>query len=266
MLLPALAAAGIEATPRLWNDKSVRWQEFDAVVLRSTWDYYLKPDAFKAWLRALAEAGVRVQNPVDVVLANMDKVYLRDLARRGVRIVPTEWLAPMDGISAADWVRSLPWSDVVVKPTVSAGAHRTHKTTREALLRDPAPLVEILRDASVMAQPFLQEIVRDGEWSFLYFGAEYSHAVLKKPKAGDFRVQWTHGGSHAATQPTPELRRDVDGIFKLLPGSRLYTRIDGVVLSGRFHVVEVELIEPYLFLAEDSASPARFAKALTGVF
>src|SRR5262245_18464118 len=110
-----------------------------------------------------------------------------------------------------------------------------------------------------MLQPFVPEIVADGEWSFLYFGKKFSHAVVKTAKLGEFRDQWTLGGTHKKLEASAALQEQVDAIFEKLDplcgGGRLYTRISGLVQNGQFLVTEIELTEPYLFMAEDSNAP-----------
>jgi glutathione synthase/RimK-type ligase-like ATP-grasp enzyme len=269
LAFPFLHAAGLAPEGAIWSDPAVRWREYEAVVLRTTWDYYQRIDEFRSWLARLERDGVRVLNPLAVVRANLDKVYLRDLEARGVATVPTFWMDRGDQRTAAEILSTAPWDDaaeVVVKPSVSAGAYRTKRTTLGALRRDDAFVAELLQDAHGLVQPFLPEFVEPGELSLLYFGDEFSHAVVKRPKAGDFRVQWTHGGSHRRTAVTPAVRGEAERVRAILDetvgAGRLYTRIDGVVSQGRFLLVEVELVEPYLFLGEDPDAPERFALAL----
>jgi glutathione synthase/RimK-type ligase-like ATP-grasp enzyme len=262
LIVPHLSRLGVETEAAIWSDRRVDWSAYDAELVRSTWDYHTRLEEFVAWLRALEARRVRVLNPVRVMLGNTDKVYLRELEREGVPTVPTMWLDKGDLRPAAELLRGLRWDDVVVKPSVSAGAFRTLRTTRAELLKKGDFLHELLRDAHGMVQPFMREIVETGEWSFLFFGDEFSHAVVKEPKAGDFRVQFTHGGRHAKRVPPAAVLRQVEAILPRLPAGRLYTRVDGIVRDGVFLLVEVELIEPFLFLEEDLESAGRLAAAL----
>ncbi len=258
----ALAERGISVVPKLWTDPQVAWRTYDAVVIRSCWDYFGRADEFQAWLRRLPESGAFVLNPPAIVLANMDKRYLKDLEARGAPTVPTVWVEPAEARSIPEILARLPWEDLVVKPAVSAGAFRTVRTSRRNLIVNDAPLKEILSGSTALVQPFLPEIEAKGEWSFVYFGVEFSHAVVKTPRPGDFRVQWRHGGTHVKAEPDAGLRAEADRVVRLLPPGRLFTRVDGVVSGGRFLLVEVEMIEPYLFFQEDPASAGRFADAL----
>ncbi len=262
LLLAPLASAALAPEIVPWDDPRARWDEYEAVILRSTWDYWEREREFRGWLDTLERVGARVWNPVPIVRENLDKSYLRALAAAGVPTPPTLWIERGDPRPAREILAGVAWHDVVVKPTFSAGAYRTHRTTVEALHADDAPLREILADSGALVQPFLREIVDDGEWSFLYFGDRPSHAVVKRAKPGDFRVQFTHGGRHAGATPPEGLGRQADAIFRRLPGGCLYTRVDAVEIGGRLTLMEVERTEPYLFLGESEGAPERFVEAL----
>jgi glutathione synthase/RimK-type ligase-like ATP-grasp enzyme len=265
LLLAPLRERGFEPDVVRWDDDSVAWDRYDAVVLRSTWDYVERIDAFRDWLDVLEERGARIWNPPAIVRDNLDKTYLRRLEAAGVPVVPTVWLERGDPRRPAEIADSIPWEDVVVKPSVGAGAFRTHRTTRRDLAAGDASLAEILRTSRALVQPFLREVVEDGEWSFVYLGDRFSHAALKRAKPGDFRVQWTHGGRHEGREPSAALARAADDVFRRLPGGCLYTRVDGAVVGGRFLLMELERVEPYLFLAESPGAPDRFVDALESV-
>lgn len=263
-IVTALAAAGVAAEPAVWDDE-VDWDRFDAVLLRSVWDYFLHPAAFRAWLDDLDRSGIPSLNPTSLVRWNMDKRYLRDLSARGVGTVETLWIEPGNGTTAASAAAKIletGWPEVVVKPAVSAGAWRTMRLRREEIATHLAGLEEILESGGILAQPFLPEILSDGEWSLLFFGGQFSHAVVKRPKAGDFRVQWTQGGSHAAATPSPRLVSEARAALLAAPDAGLYARVDGVVREGRLLLMELEQIEPYLFLSEDAGACGRFVRAL----
>jgi hypothetical protein len=265
-LRQALRARGVDVRVALWDaiepDGS---PEAPAVLLRSTWDYYDRIEAFRAWVARCGNAGMRLMNPPEVVLANLDKRYLRDLARAGVPILPTAWVeGARTTAQLVDVAGSLAWNDVVVKPAVGAGASRTTRTTRTALQRDPAPLAAALACGAAMVQPFATEIAATGEWSLLYFGGAFSHAVLKTPAAGDYRVQWRHGGGHRQAEMPPGMREQGDRIVARLPEACAYARVDGVWRDGQLVLMELELTEPYLFLAEHEPAAERLAAALVG--
>lgn len=262
LLLPALAARGLNARFARWDDPSAGWPDAAAVVVRSTWDYYRRVDAFGAWLGRLEAGGVRTFNSVETIRSNLDKRYLRELEAQGVRVVPTEWVEPNARVDLADVLARRGWSEAVAKPAVSAGAFETFRLTRATADRSQPRVDALARRGAVLIQPFVPEIASAGEWSLLYFGGRYSHAALKRPRAGDWRVQPRHGGSESAAPPPPAVRAAADALMRLLPSTPLYARVDGVVLSGAFHLMELELVEPALFLHADPDAPSRLADAL----
>ena len=156
----------------------------------------------------------------------------------------------------------------MIKPSVSAGAFRTARLAKGSLAAMQTLAETIVQDSHALIQPFMAEVLTAGEWSFLFFGDEFSHAVVKQPKAGDFRVQFTHGGRHRKAEPAPEVLRQAVQVLRAsrrakgCGGDRLYTRVDGIVRGNDFLCIEVELIEPYLFFEEDDEAPQRFVDAL----
>jgi glutathione synthase/RimK-type ligase-like ATP-grasp enzyme len=263
-LLVELWNLGIEAEPAVWDDPSVDWGSFDAVVIRSAWDYHLSPAAFFAWLARLEALGTKLWNPAPVVRANIDKSYLRELAAAGVSVVPTIWVprGEQGGRTDLDQVLAARgWTDAVVKPVISAGAFRT----RRVKLGGPggqAALDDVLAHSDAMVQPFLPEIAAEGEWSFVFLGGEFSHAVLKTPRAGDFRVQEDHGGRTERREPPPGLVVQARDALIAGPPSWLYARVDGVRRGAELIVIEVELIEPSLYLLHSPVAARKLAQAI----
>jgi glutathione synthase/RimK-type ligase-like ATP-grasp enzyme len=271
-LVGALAARGARGEPAVWSDEGVDWNAFDLVLIRSCWDSHLRAAEFLAWLARLEAAGVRVENPPALVRWNLRKSYLLALATRGVPVPPT--LVPGSLAEAQEWLAARDWPEIVIKPLVSATAHETWRAAlpldaaaRERLARaigsssveaaDAAP-ASVLR--GVLVQPYLAAIARAGEHSFVFLDGTYSHAVLKRAKAGDFRVQEEHGGTVEAASPSETAIATATRAFAAAwadgaRGPHLYGRVDALIADGAFHVMEVELVEPELFLSwrEDAA-------------
>ncbi len=262
LLIPALAELGLGAVPAVWDSPDVCWEEFQGVLVRSCWDYHHRLEEFLAWVSRLERAGVPVWNTPAVLRWNSHKGYLRDLAARGVPIVPTRWLARGRRVDLARLLRDERWSDVVVKPAVSASATDTWRTSAATAGVDQGRLEELLRAGDVMVQPFIQEVCDPGEWSIILFGGRFSHAVRKRPAAADYRVQWEFGGTAAPMAPPARLVADAAAVMAALPGHPLYARVDGVERDGRLMLMELELIEPHLFLAWDAGATGRLAAAL----
>ncbi|HSF41657.1 MAG TPA: hypothetical protein VLT87_17795 [Thermoanaerobaculia bacterium] len=259
-----ISRRGARVEAAVWDDPHVDWSGFDRVVLRSCWDYHLRLPEFLGWLGGLERAGAPVWNPPAVVRGNADKGYLADLAAGGVPVVATMRVERGAAADLASILDERGWTDAVVKPAVSASAFLTRRVRREEAVEAQADFEHLLALSAALVQPFLPEVQSGGEWSLLFFAGEYSHAVLKRPRAGDFRVQTEHGGSTLAQRPSPALVAQARQVLEHIPGPWLYARVDGVEVDGTFLLMELELIEPSLFLACDREAPARFATAVLG--
>ena len=255
-----LRTLGITVEPVIW-DCEPDLVRFDAMVLRSTWDYQEKIDAFIAWLKYVEALHVPLWNPPATVSWNLDKVYLRELRDCGVAIVPTHF--PVEGENLEDILRSLRWVDAVVKPRISADSFRTRRTHPSTAATDQNAFAELVCSPNrAMVQPFMQEVQDVGEFSFVFIGGKYSHAVLKKPKSGDYRVQLRYGGTVSRWMPGPNLIEASETVLEKIPVHWLYARVDACVRRGQLLVMEVELIEPSLFLDYDLEAPRRFAEVI----
>ncbi len=257
-----LAQVGWSVEEIPWSEPNADWDAYDVVVIRSPWDYQDDPDAFMRVLELIDASTARLENPLDIVRWNIDKAYLKDLRQRGVSTVPTEWLFGLDDDALERLHQRFGSDDVIVKPVVGANADDTFWLTADA---QPELLSEAMRTFSsrrLMAQPFIHSVLQEGEYSLFYFGGEFSHSIVKVPKQGDFRVQEEHGGLISSCSVDQDLltagQIAVDAIGQRL----LYARVDLVRLScGTLALMELELIEPSLYFANDPQSPGRFARA-----
>ena len=261
LMLPYLAAADIEAEFVDWRT-ACDFRQFDLAVLRSCWDYHLYSAEFDGWLRRVS-AETQVLNEPETVLWNRNKFYLREMEAQGIAIAPTVFVAAGGAISVEDRARIVSWQNVVVKPAVSASAHNTWLVESTALLAD-SELAGKMKGEAFLVQQFIPEIQTQGEISFAYIDGRYSHAALKRPAAGDFRVQQEHGGSSELFVPSADLLQQVDAIARAVPQVRgsLYCRIDVVGRAGTLLLMELELIEPELYLTLAEGSAERLAKAI----
>jgi glutathione synthase/RimK-type ligase-like ATP-grasp enzyme len=258
-LVSSLQALGISPEPCVWTDPSVIWSRFDAVLIRTPWDYFQRYAEWCQWLDALP---VPTINPAPLLRWNADKRYLFALEAQGVPIIPMR-VAP--GRALGELLADFDGRDVVLKPTVSGGAWHTVR----GVVGTPAfaaAVAQLPLDLDYLVQDFVPQIVSEGEWSLLFFDGRYSHAVLKRPQASDYRVQSQHGGSVEAVEPPPAL---IDSALAVLQATAAlgfddiaYARVDGVVVDGRFQLMELEVIEPALFLASRPDAAERFAANL----
>ncbi|MFD3002521.1 RimK family alpha-L-glutamate ligase [Pontibacter toksunensis] len=261
-LLDLLKEKGLNVSFQIWDDPAVDWSRFDLIVLKSPWDYFDKIDAFYIWLGELEKLDVRVLNPVDIVRWNANKRYLLDLQEQGVKVVPTVWLEKGDTFDAAALFKTFSAEKVIVKPAISGGAKNTFALTLTEAEEKTEIINQLLQQESFLAQPFLEEIKTKGEWSFLFFNGQYSHTVLKTVKPGDFRVQHFYGGTvHTPEPPVALLVAAQHIVDKHAPGC-LYARVDGVELNGALALMELELIEPFLFMAMSEGALQRYCEAL----
>jgi glutathione synthase/RimK-type ligase-like ATP-grasp enzyme len=247
LLLPALAAHGIDGVPAVWNDGAVEWDSFDLVVLRSTWDYAERRDEFLAWARSLR----RVLNPVPLVEWNTDKRYLEHLSRAGVPTVPTRFVAPGAAFEP-------PAGSFVVKPSVSAGGRSSARFAPDEADAAHALVAKIHAEGrTAMIQPYVS---RAEEKALVYVGGEYSHALLRRvplPAAGSRPVLYLDEELAPAEASATE-RKIAEAAAACAPGEPLYARVD--LLGGA--VLELELTEPALYFEFGSGSAERFAAAI----
>ncbi|HEY8585691.1 MAG TPA: hypothetical protein VIL60_03070 [Rhodanobacter sp.] len=259
-LAATLEQLGMPPRVCVWNDPGVDWSVYDAVLIRAIWDYFKHHAAFLHWLDRLDALGVPTINDSALLRWNSDKRYLLELAGRGVAIIPTQ-LAPAGALPRT--LAAMSGQQVVIKPSISGGAWHTLR----GMAGDPAlatAVTQLPADFDYLVQPFVPEVVSDGEWSLLYFGGEFSHAMIKRPASGDYRVQGEYGGTAVPAQPDPRTlaaaSSALDAVAALGHGGHAYVRVDGVVSGGRFLLMELEFIEPFLHLAGYPAAAERLAR------
>jgi glutathione synthase/RimK-type ligase-like ATP-grasp enzyme len=261
-----LRARGREVEFVPWR-RAEEWSRFAAVVVRSPWDYQQDPAHFMDVLRAIEASGTPLHNPVAVAEWNLAKTYLLHLERAGVPIVPTR----IGRVPSRDALCALAMEfgaeEMVLKPVIGAnadGAFRLRAPFDDARAHEA---VACYRERECLAQPFLRSIVEEGEVSLFYFFGELSHAIIKRPAPGDFRVQEEHGGTDEAIAPDAVLAASGARALAAVPFRELlYARVDlARRADGAWAVMEIELIEPSLYLEYDPAAPARFADAVERV-
>jgi len=273
-LRDALVSGAAEVEARPW-DVDTDWESYDSIILRSCWNFHHHPREFSQWVTDIGERFPgRLRNAPELARWSVDKRYLRDLAARGVGTVPTTWVSAHAQGAVPTLAAIIASHDedagAVVKPAISATAHETWRIEpgdaaaheeRFRKLVDSSP-------SGVMVQPFVPEIL-GGEWSQIFLGGDYSHAVVKRPAAGDFRVQHDFGGTIEVREPSAALVADARAALSAAADATgvrveeiLYARVDGVDRDGRLMLMELELIEPVLFFAHAPGSAARMARLI----
>ncbi|SDJ20822.1 Glutathione synthase/RimK-type ligase, ATP-grasp superfamily [Frankineae bacterium MT45] len=276
-LVEALAAVGVAATWEIWDDPDVRWAQFPAALIRSTWDYTSKRDEFLTWAADVSSGGTTLLNPLELLQWNSDKIYLRELAEAGIPIVPTSWSAPG---SEPEWLTS----EFVAKPSVGAGsvgAGRFDPTT-DGGLAAARTHAEMLHAAgrTVLIQPYLSDVDEVGERALLYFGGAFSHAITKgallPPEAANPLREGSTSANRAplyyserisAAEPTSQELAVGERVLSWLQARDgaypLYARVDLLPSAEGPKLIELELVEPSLFFAFGEGSSGTLANALS---
>lgn len=244
-----------------WRTQNVDWDTFEAVVIRSPWDYQQDVGRFMTVLERIDASSARLENPLSLVRWNIDKTYLRELEEQGILIVPTLWGQKLEENKLNDAFEELDSREIVIKPTISANADDTYRITANVDTSILNEVGSIFSEKTYMIQPFMERIVTEGEFSLFYFGGQYSHSILKTPEPHDFRVQEEHGGRLSTINPEPGLLRRARQTMECIHPQPLYARIDFVrITDNDFALMELELIEPSLYFNMDPESPERFAR------
>ncbi len=266
----ALRQAGHTVDATIWDAPEVEWARYDAILIRSCWDYHTRLGEFLDWLSRLERVGVPVWNPPDVVRWNVRKTYLNDLAAMGVKTPRSVFMGAGNARALGSILQDEGFAEAVVKPIVSAGSYETWRTSPMAAAADQGRFASLLASASdgVIVQELVPEILSFGEVSLVYFLGEFSHAVLKRAAPGDFRVQEEFGGTPTAWIPPDDLvaagRRALNAA-PIADMSCLYARVDGAVVDEELVVMELELVEPALYFGFGNGAKDRFASALASV-
>jgi glutathione synthase/RimK-type ligase-like ATP-grasp enzyme len=262
LLTDALAAHGLTTQRIDWADPSVDWSRFRAAVFRTTWDYFERIDAFRAWLQRI-ERETHLINAPETIWWNLDKHYLADLEARGIPVVPSVYLEAGTTHSIADLIAELGYTEAVVKPCVSGAAWHTYRLTPASAAEIDARIHPLRPTTAFMLQPFMADIVSGGELTLVVIDGVVTHAVRKVPKQGDFRVQDDHGGSWSEYIPGADEIAFAERAVAACVPQPLYGRVDLVRdAAGELRVMELELIEPELWLRTHPAAAQRMARAI----
>ena len=217
-------------------------------MIRSTWDYFDRQDEFLAWVEHAGAQAQRFFNPPEIIAWNTHKAYLRELGERGVPVVDTQWVA-------AGETATVEHERGIVKPAVSGGAEGLRRVVRGDVVH---------AEEDLLVQPFLASIVDEGELSLFYAAGAFSHMVRKVPASGDIRVQPEFGSTVALEEPAPEAFEAAQAVLDAIDHELLYARVDLVrAADGTLRLIELEIIEPQLYLRWAPGSAERYAAAIS---
>tara|TARA_R110000782_G_scaffold251670_1_gene339226 strand:+ start:83 stop:961 length:879 start_codon:yes stop_codon:yes gene_type:complete len=253
-LSPAFAALGMSLHDLAWDDPDVDWSSFDAAIIGTTWDYWDRIDDFLATLEQIGTS-TKLFNSAALVCWNSRKTYLKEMVAKGAELIPTLWIDTLTPELAAAAFDELGSDDLVFKRQIGAGAADQYRLKRG----DPIPDMP----HAMMVQPFLKMIQDEGEISFIFIDGAFSHALLKCAAAGDYRIQSTYGGTERAISPSADDLAAASSVISTLDDVPLYGRVDMLRgPGGRLLLMELELIEPYLYPLEGPDLGPKMASAV----
>tara|TARA_B100000809_G_scaffold172348_1_gene169631 strand:- start:7640 stop:8536 length:897 start_codon:yes stop_codon:yes gene_type:complete len=262
LIIDALEAKGLKVYRTNWDNPDFDFTATKYLLFRAIWDYFDRFPEFSKWLDKVSQQ-TKLINPSEQIFWNMDKHYLRDLEANGINIVKTDFIEIGDTRTLKQAITDSGWEHVILKPAVSGGARHTYKIKPGESELHKAIFKELIAKEAMLIQPFINNIMEKGEVSFMVFGGKYSHAVLKKAKAGDFRVQDDHGGTIHKYEASPEEIEFVQNVMAKCKTIPVYGRVD-VTWDNEDHLalVELEIIEPELWFRESTKSPTMLAEAV----
>jgi len=269
LLIAPLARMGWQAELVPW-DVPTDWDRYRAVIIRSPWDYQDRLDEFMQVLQQIECSRAKLFNPLSIVQWNHDKRYLQQLQQQGCDIVPTRFVSRPDAADIEAAFAGFACDRLIVKPVISAAALNTHVLRRDDWASTWPTIQPAFQQRVAMLQPFVEAVLTEGEYSLFYFSGEFSHAIVKRPRPGDFRVQEEYGSRLQDIEPKQDLLLAADQALQITRAitetDLLYARVDLVRLAdGSPALMELELIEPSLYFNMDAGSAQRFAAAFAAM-
>jgi hypothetical protein len=250
-----------------WDKQNVDWNQYDLAIVRSTWDYQDRIDEFLKVLKEIDSSNCILQNSLELIKWNIDKDYLKNLSNKNVKIVPSLFF---NKFSVEKFKKCFPYfstNKLVIKPNVSANADNTYVVSSKDFSIILTDIEEVFKNRKHIVQPFIENIVDEGEYSLIFFQNRHSHTLLKKPSKGDFRVQEEHGGKLNIVKNTEKkLLETAKDIIKKVPFESLYSRIDLVRCKETFLLMEIELIEPSLYFNLKPDAANQFSSIIQSTF
>ena len=255
----ALERRGLSVTRTNWDNPDFDWSKTKCAIFRTTWDYFDRFAEFSIWLDKVSTQ-TQLINPIETIRWNIDKHYLQDLANQGVRIPPTLFIEKGDLRSLSEITSSTPWNNFILKPAVSGAARHTYKFNNTTVAEYQEFFADLIAEEDMLVQEFQHNILSRGEIALMAFGGKVSHAVLKKARPGDFRVQDDFGGKVYPHKPTPEEIEFAEKVIKQVSPLPVYARVDLMWdNSNNLVLSELELIEPELWFRKNPAAAEMMA-------
>ncbi len=262
LIAEALQKHGLQVQRRNWADPNVDWTSTSAALFRTTWDYFDKFDLFRKWLDE-THSITRFINPIEIIRWNMDKHYLQDLNKAGINIPETFFIPKKSGKTLKTWVEESGWKDLILKPAIAGTARHTYRLRPEIQHKHEQLFAQLNEREDFLLQRFMNNVVEKGEVSLVMIGGHFSHAVLKKAKKGDFRVQDDFGGTVHHYNPSTEEIRFAEACIEACSPQPHYARVDMIWDNdGKPAVGELELIEPELWFRKNAFAAEALASEI----
>ncbi len=265
LLQNELERQGISSVRVDWARKDVDWSQYKCVVFRTTWDYFDRFEEFSQWLDDVSKQ-TKLCNPYSMIKWNMDKHYLKDLESKGIPVTPSRFVEKGSTVNIEDEILKSGWHELVIKPCVSGAARHTYRVNKLNAKAIETVVNKLLKYESFVYQPFLESVLTQGEDTLMLFDGKYSHAIRKLAKPGDFRVQDDHGGTVHDYQPDAEQIEFAEKAMAVCSTLPSYGRVDMVRDNqGKLALMELEMIEPELWLRKHPPSAKLFAESIARV-
>lgn len=256
----ALESRGLRVSRTNWDNPDFNWSKTRYIIFRTTWDYFNRFAEFSEWLKRVSTQ-TKLINPLNTIHWSLDKHYLHDLEIKGIQIPQTIFIEPGEKRNLAEIAKNTGWQEIVIKPAISGAARHTYRLNENNIKEHEAVFRELIQSESMLLQEFQKNILTKGEVAFMLFGGRYSHAVLKKAKQGDYRVQDDFGGSVHDYTPTVEEIIFAEKAVAACESVPVYARVDVIWDNeNKLCVSELELIEPELWFRKSSKAAELFAE------
>ena len=265
LLQNELERQGISSVRVDWARKDMDWSQYKCVVFRTTWDYFDRFEEFSQWLDDVSKQ-TKLCNPYSMIKWNMDKHYLKDLESKGIPVTPSRFVEKGSTVNIEDEILKSGWHELVIKPCVSGAARHTYRVNKLNAKAIETVVNKLLKYESFVYQPFLESVLTQGEDTLMLFDGKFSHAIRKLAKPGDFRVQDDHGGTVHDYQPDAEQIEFAEKAMAVCSTLPSYGRVDMVRDNqGKLALMELEMIEPELWLRKHPPSAKLFAESIARV-
>jgi len=265
LLQKELEGQGISSVRVDWARKDMDWSQYKCVVFRTTWDYFDRFEEFSQWLNVVSKQ-TKLCNPYSMIKWNMDKHYLKDLESKGIPVTPSRFVEKGSTVNIEDEILKSGWHELVIKPCVSGAARHTYRVNKLNAKAIETVVNKLLKYESFVYQPFLESVLTQGEDTLMLFDGKFSHAIRKLAKPGDFRVQDDHGGTVHDYQPDAEQIEFAEKAMAVCSTLPSYGRVDMVRDNqGKLALMELEMIEPELWLRKHPPSAKLFAESIARV-